>query len=138
MHLNTAGEMLKRQWENLEHRFLNLHLDQYVIMPNHFHGIIILKNPFFVDQDQKRAHTRGAPTQNTNYSVNEIIRAFKSISAREYADEIKNAGTSFDTQFWQRNYYEHVIRTEESLGVLRKYILENPRRWREDVLFSKS
>ena len=85
-------------------------------MPNHVHAIIIL-----VD-------AAGAPLDRGAATLGHVVRAFKSISATE-ANKI--LGQS-NRPFWQRNYYEHIIRDEEELTVLRQYIRDNPGNWLDD------
>jgi len=74
-----------------------------------------------------RATTRVAPT------LGDVIGAYKSVVTVQYARGVKTHGwTPFRNRLWQRNYYEHVIRDEDSLDLIRQYILDNPRRWDED------
>lgn len=80
-------------------------------MPNHVHGIIILGGA-----------VSSAPTLGT------IIRAFKSISAIQSNKMLNRSGLPF----WQRNYYEHVIRDEDELNTIRRYIRDNPSNWLDD------
>ena len=74
-----------------------------------------------------RATTRVAPT------VGGVVGAFKSISTVEYTRVVKQNGwPSFNRRLWQRNYYEHIIRNEESLNRIREYIVNNPLQWEFD------
>ncbi|MDE2736970.1 MAG: transposase [Gemmatimonadota bacterium] len=71
-----------------------------------------------------------APTAaTTRHSLSEIVRAFKTFSARR----INALHNTVGTPFWQRNYYEHVIRNESALDRIRQYIADNPARWPEDL-----
>ena len=123
LHLNTAGEMVKLEWLSLPNRFPNIGIDVFVVMPNHFHGIIAIY-PY-----ENRAATRAAPT------LGGIIGAFKSITTTQYIAGVKNLGwEQFDTRLWQRNYWDHIIRNEEDLMEIREYIHNNPLQWMDDDL----
>jgi putative transposase len=124
LQAEPVREVVRLAWCGLPERFPIVALDEFVIMPNHVHGIIIL-----VDAASRGAASSaptgmggGAPT------LGDVVRAFKSISAIE-ANKI--LGQS-NRPFWQRNYYEHIIRDEEELSVLRRYIRDNPGNWPDD------
>lgn len=132
---NDAGKMVDTQWNKLKNRFNNIELDEYIIMPNHFHGILIIETPF-IDTKNIRADTRSAPT---NPTVSSIIGAFKSITTKEYINNVKSdSWPLFHKKLWQKNYYEHIIRNEKSLEEIREYITNNPRSWEQDELFLHS
>lgn len=122
MHLSPVGENVLLQWTNLPQRFSGLELDAFAVMPNHFHAIISI-NP--VGQGAVLGAASSAPT------LGKILRAFKSISAIE-GNRLLNR---FNRSFWQRNYWEHVIRNEKELVTLRQYILNNPAQWELDSLY---
>ena len=140
MRLNEAGHMVCIEWDALVARFSGIDLDAFVVMPNHIHGIIVFPTgrsvgaPLVGAQDPtpnetmaNRATTRVAPT------LGDVVGAFKSRVAVEYARGVKAIGwTAFDRRLWQRNYYEHIIRDEESLHRVRRYILDNPAQWARD------
>ncbi len=138
MNRNDAGNMIDKWWNELKERFVGIELDEYVIMPNHFHGIIIVGATLVVAQNEngmkmKRAGTRPAPTREK--SIGNIIGAFKSITTDEYINGVKQNGwRSFNSKLWQRNYYEHIIRNEDSLNSIRGYINNNPAEWDSDEL----
>ncbi|OYT72620.1 MAG: hypothetical protein CFK48_02500 [Armatimonadetes bacterium CP1_7O] len=70
-----------------------------------------------------------APTM----SLGDIVHRFKTMTTKRYADGVKQLGwPPFRGRLWQRNYYEHIIRNEESLQRIREYILTNPLRWHLD------
>jgi putative transposase len=113
--LTEIGRIVVKTWDNLLSRFSCIELDMFVAMPNHVPGIIVI-----VDSSQGAASS--APT------LGRIVRAFKSLSAVACNRVLDRAGVPF----WQRNYYEHVIRDEDDLDRVRQYIVENPGRWAED------
>ena len=131
MRLNDAGRMVTRWWEEVSARFSSVQSDLYAVMPNHFHGIVMMvgADPR-VRPDDGGAHA-GAPLPRTPLS--HIVRWFKTMTTNEYIQQVKVAGwPAFPARLWQRNYYEHVIRNSQDLNDIRRYIAENPRRWETD------
>ena len=129
--LNKYGEIVAGAWEDLPRHYSHVQLDAWVVMPNHVHGILKL-----ADGDVsrsgclRRAGLKPAPTENRSplQGLSEVVRGFKTYSARRINALRGTTGTSF----WQRGYFEHVIRSESSLNRIRRYIGENPMRWDED------
>ena len=92
-------------------------------MPNHFHGIIFIASPTALAD--KGGHV-GPPLQR-------IMQWFKTMTTNEYIHGVKEHGwPAFQGNLWQRSFYEHVIRDEESLNRIREYIVNNPQRWELD------
>ena len=126
MVLNDAGNMIVKQWHELPNRFPSVLLHEYVVMPNHFHGIIESVGAIPCGCPD-RPGTSPAPT------VGDVIGAFKSLSTNEYIKNVKqNNWQPFAGKLWQRNYYEHIIRNEESYLTIAEYIQNNPLKWQED------
>jgi REP element-mobilizing transposase RayT len=118
-------EILRRHWVELPERFPYLILDEFIIMPNHIHGIIIVgATPAVAQTDW--AGARPAPT------VGEIVGTFKSLCVNDWLTYIKENKMNAVGKFWQRNYYEHIIRNEEELAKIREYIQNNPLKWSLD------
>lgn len=140
MVLNLAGEMVFESWETLVSVREHLSKDEYIIMPNHFHGIIwIFENNVGVDPCINPIQTsnngagqirRSAPT---NAALFEIVQRFKSLTTNKYIKAVKNSTfPPFNKRIWQRNYYERIIRNETELNNTRQYILNNPKNWKDD------
>ncbi|MBL8078709.1 MAG: transposase [Anaerolineales bacterium] len=127
MRLNALGEIARAEWfRTAELRpQVELHEDEFVVMPNHAHGIIWLVEP--VGARRRRAPTEkfGKPVVG---SIPTIVRAYK--SAVTYA--INKSQNSRGSVIWQRNYYEHVIRDERELDLIARYIHYNPFNWQVD------
>jgi REP element-mobilizing transposase RayT len=121
--LNHFANIVSQSWAELPDHYANVELDVFVIMPNHIHGIIFLND---VGAGLKPAPT-DAPADKP-HALPEIIRAFKTFSSRQINELRKTSGISV----WQRNYYDHVIRRDESLAKIREYIETNPLRWALD------
>lgn len=115
MVLNSIGDIVKKCWQDLPNHYKNCVIDYYVIMPNHFHGILSIK-------DHKIKNTGGIDTKNTQHGLSEIIRGFKSFSSRR----INQLITKENKFHWQNSFYDRVIRDEVELYLIRKYIIENP------------
>ena len=128
MRLNKNGTIVAEQWVGLPNHYANAFLDEFVIMPDHFHGIIHLTegSPTSVGAGFQPAHA-SRPT-NPQHGLPEIIRGFKTYTARS----INQLNNTTGQPVWQRNYYEHVVRTEDDLDAIRRYIVENPLKWEFD------
>lgn len=145
------------QWNNLTTRYLNIVLDEFVIMPNHIHGIIFIDNGDLKMVDKRvdaiptieRADARPAPTATTtkitvndikhddskiSITIGGIICTFKSLCTNQWLKYIKENNLDTRGKFWQRNYYEKIIRNEEQLNKARQYIIDNPTKWEMDKL----
>jgi len=124
MGLNEIGEIVREEWERTAVVRQNVELGEYVIMPNHVHGILV-----FVD-DGVGATRRVAPTSQTlqSGSLGAIMAQFKSIVTKR----INGLQNVSGRPIWQRNYYEHIIRNEPEMDRITRYIESNPLRWMED------
>jgi REP element-mobilizing transposase RayT len=116
----TARAIVDEAWRWLATRYEYVQLDEYVVMPNHLHGILVLS-------DVRRGGSRTAPTpQRTKRKPpGRLVAVFKTVSTKRI-NAIR--GTS-GLPFWQRNYYERIIRDENELNRVRQYIVENPMCW---------
>ena len=131
VELNTAGEIVKECWCNLSNHYKNCKLDYYVIMPDHFHGIIIIDNDdSIVGEGLRPSPTTEHPktTLPKKHGLPEMVRAFKSFSSRRI-----NELNLFKIKFhWQRSFYDRIISNEKELYLIRKYIRQNPLRLQLD------
>jgi len=126
--LNDAGRIVADVWEWLGIQYDYVELDEWVVMPNHLHGIIVI-----VDDDRRggsrTAPTRTAPTPPTQRKpIGRLVGAFKTVSTKHINEHRGTPGVPV----WQRNYYEHIIRNDPSLQRIRAYIANNPLRWHHD------
>ncbi len=129
MNLNKHGQIANQYWTDIPTHFSNVHLDAYIIMPNHIHGILIIHNVKRRDAIN-RVSTGGITKTNNpmlNKSISRIIRWYKG----RVTFEINKTGN--DTHFaWQPRFHDHIIRNEHSLHHIRKYIQNNPTKWDRD------
>lgn len=111
-------QMIEKWLYETERKYTGVKIDTHIIMPDHIH--FILCN--YGAEDEAGAHI-GAP-------LHEIIKWFKTQTTNEYIQCVKRGlYPSFEKHVWQRNYYEHIIRNQQSMDEIRKYIADNPRRW---------
>ena len=151
MVLNDVGRIVETVWCQLPVHFTSIHLDEYRIMPNHFHGIIYINQFVGVKQDSpalpafepcgnngnltnkgKAGEALALPLQTLRGSISgslcSIVQNFKSVSSRKINKFRNNPGCPV----WQRNYYERVVRNENELSRAREYIINNPMKWELD------
>ena len=112
----TYGKIAKEQLFLLEERYSNLKIDQYVIMPNHIHAILTLED---------------ASGVNPRPTITDIVCAYKSLTTRA-SKKVKPIDKLFQTSF-----YEHVIRGQKDYDEIVEYIINNPKRWELDELYSE-
>jgi len=127
--LSPVGELAEACWLSIEDHFSNVRLDEFVIMPNHLHGLIFLANTSDVCAPPESGCRPG--------SVGAVIGSFKSETTRR----TRQFGYLRGVTIWQRNYFEHVVRDEAGLERIREYIVGNSLRWdldRENPLRSGS
>lgn len=151
MRLNEAGRVAAEWWEKLPGKFPNVTLDEYVVMPNHFHGIICIvgagsPRPMFANDDVGAGFPRPVSPENQNLSgmtpenqggmtpplrkptLGQIVGFVKYQTTKQINIMRDNPGVPV----WQRNYFERVIRDDAELAGIREYIHFNPSKWTED------
>jgi len=137
IELNPAGKMLAEVWQQIPVHYPGIYIDAFIVMPNHIHGIVVIKNG---GQSQGIAPTtihvgtdpRVCPPK--EMSIPLIVQRYKAMTTKLYADGVyQNGWRSFYGKLWQRNYYDHIIRKETELNSIRQYILSNPGYWSLDT-----
>ncbi len=141
MILNKFGMIAKQCWLDIPSHYPNVKLDEFVIMPNHIHGIIVIKN-VGVQNIEPNKNIVGVqniepqhniePLQNKYQkiipcSIGSIVRGYK-IGVTKWFLQNTNI-----VNVWQRNYYEHIIRNEREFNKIREYIINNPLKWELDI-----
>jgi len=140
MRSNGLAAAVQSCWNDLPNHYPNIELDEFVVMPNHVHGIIVILDEPMVGEPTVGDGLRPSPTgpsPTRKHPLSEIVRAFKSFSARRINEITNTPGTPV----WQRGYYDHIIRDDRSLTRIREYIAQNPQRWaldRENPNFEES
>jgi putative transposase len=145
MHLNDTGLIVGECWQGIPEHFPHVDLDVLAIMPNHFHGIMMIMDGgggghagteyegTGHEGTACRAPTTAMATTESfgkpvSGSLATIIRSFKSATTKRINQFLNHPGCPV----WQRNYYERVIRNERELATVREYIVNNPMKWALD------
>ncbi len=123
MVLSDLGRIVEKYWHEIPHRFPSVALDEFIVMPNHFHGIIVLDPVVGTRRGAYLPDTTGnafGPLQKD--SLGSIVNHFKG----NVTKQAKMVGID---AVWQPRFYDHVIRDEEALTNIREYIQFNPAQW---------
>jgi len=121
IRLSPIGEIAKKCWEEIHEHFCDVMLDEYVIMPNHVHGIIIItEGRDLINQ----IPTKNFPLmQNPKMTLGKIIRHYKARSAKHIYD------SGYIDFRWQSLFYDRIVRSDKELNSIRDYIINNPLKW---------
>jgi len=133
MVINKFGDIVNSEWIRTAQLRHYITLDEFVVMPNHIHGIININIDGVgahgnVPLHKPQIEKFGKSTKN---SIPTIVKLFKSTITKQI-NEIRH---SPGVHIWQKNYYEHIIRDEIDLNRIRQYIQNNPLKWPEDKYF---
>jgi len=109
MQLNTFGEAVAGCWRDLPRAMPAIVLHEWVLMPNHFHGLVTLE-------------------ATGKHSLPDVVRTFKSVSTR-VANQVRN---TVGSTLWHRSDYDQIVRNETDLDRIRQYIVDNPAKWDQD------
>jgi len=142
MKLNSFGKIVEKFWFEISEHFENVRLNEFVVMPNHVHGILVLEDALD-DKLKNGAENKtqqccvstddtGEQKSNTFYklkpaSIPVIIRSYKSICTKTI-----NSGQDYICFAWQARYYERIIRNNKEFLNIQQYIIDNPKNWEED------
>ena len=148
MKLNEYGEIVKHEWGKTGEIRKNIELDEFIVMPNHIHGIINIVGAHcnvpdneYISGDGYDRGTCNVPLRNRiekfgrsiSNSIPTIIKLFKSTTTKQINQLRNTSGKSI----WQRGFYEHIVRDEKDLNRIREYIMNNPAKWDEDKYYKK-
>jgi REP element-mobilizing transposase RayT len=146
---NEFSEIIRSNWHDLPNKYRHIQLDEFIIMPNHVHGIIVIRglSNVVVGAGSPRPVESGSPRPVDHIPVNDDFEhqetgrdhraptlgnmvAFFKYQTTKQINACRNSGIR---KIWQRNYYDHIIRDEKSLYFIRKYIRDNPANWGNDI-----
>ena len=151
MILNEFGQVAYNEWIMLKERY-PIELDVFQVMPNHFHGIVntvgatlaVARNQMVTanlavapklagdgDADHRIVHHDDRARVNRAPTVGDIVGAYKSLVVYG-CRKIYQSKNEIMGKFWQRNYWEHIIRNDISYQNISEYIINNPIKWAED------
>jgi putative transposase len=133
MQLNEIGNLVTAAGRDIPQHFANVSLGAFVVMPNHIHGIVVIDDADVgakhSSENRRMLRPYKCPPRGTlPASLGAIVQNFKSVSTRKTNQLRVTPGAAL----WQRNYYEHIIRTEREWDVIACYIFDNPANWAED------
>lgn len=112
--LSDAGAVIQETLLELPFHTPGMALDTFIVMPNHIHVLIFLG----IDP--------GSPSP----TLGTVIRRFKSITTNRYANAVQRLGWQrFERRLWQRNFHDHIVRSDRGVARIRDYIEGNPARW---------
>ncbi|MCH7664279.1 MAG: transposase [Chloroflexi bacterium] len=137
IRLSEEGEIVQDVWDRLPQHYDNVELGEVVLMPNHVHGISWIKEDenAKVRAQEKVGARHASPLQRPRGfkpgSLGSIVASFKSAATRKINLLHKTPGAPF----WQRGYYEHIIRNDKDLFEYRKYVKENNVKWQLDEYY---
>jgi REP element-mobilizing transposase RayT len=148
MILNDIGKMIDDVCQELPQFVPGVLFEPYVIMPNHFHAIVLLHmggvgatlcgRPVQVRQTQRSAPTGPIENSIDPISLSDVVGRFKSLTTLRYIHGVRKfSWPRFENRLWQRSYYEHIIRDERDFQSIADYILNNPLNWEKDEDFFK-
>ncbi len=127
MRVNEAGRMVSRVWDGMQDRFPFLESDEFVVMPNHVHGVVFLGQAVATMGEMSGQTAGDAPT------LGDVVRVLKSVTTVEYGRGVRELGWErLERRLWQRNYFERVVRNGSELRAVREYIANNPMNWELD------
>jgi REP element-mobilizing transposase RayT len=129
---NPLGEIVEDEWKKTSLLRSNVSLGSFIVMPNHFHGVVIIN-----DKLNSRGVLQYSPTQktirsfsSTANSLGAIVRGFKAAVTKRI-----NEINSSKEKIWQRNYYERVIRNQEEYIKIDEYVRRNAELWKQDKFY---
>ncbi|WP_306537362.1 transposase [Geobacter sp.] len=140
MVLNEAGRKVEGVWRSLPDRFPNVTLDEFVVMPNHLHGVIVVADNGLTDAvgaihelpdtccNDRAIHELPLHKKRRTMLIPKVIGFFKMNTAKQ----INLMPNTPGIPLWQRNYHERVIRGEREMTAIREYIRQNPLKWEYD------
>jgi putative transposase len=131
MLINPCGQIVGNEWLKSSEIRAEIGLDAWVVMPNHFHGIVYI-NPDNVGASGRKPSPQplGDVVHRSPKSLSSLVAGFKAAVTKQVNLLRETSGNPV----WQRNYYEHIIRDHESLLKIQRYITDNPLNWSSDSL----
>ena len=129
MILNDAGMMINQVCREIPQNMQAVHIDHFIIMPNHFHGIIRTEH---TAKNVDPINPNNQPSE--ILALGNIVKRFKTLTTHRYIEGAQQSGwPRFTNRLWQRNYYEHVLRNERDCQAIVDYIQANPQNWERDT-----
>jgi REP element-mobilizing transposase RayT len=135
MHLSEIGHIAFQMWYEIPVHFPFIGLDEFVVMPDHIHGIIVI-NRSVGTPVVGSLHATALPTHDVTPPSNETMSSISpksgslSVVVRSYKSAVTKHAHKFDSDFsWESNFYDNIICTDGQLKRIGKYVLGNPKNW---------
>ncbi len=127
MQLNEMGLLAEKYWMEIPKQFPYVELGNFVVMPNHTHGILIINNRSSIGLTRAEINGGFAGSKNPmiNDNISRIIRWYKG----RCSFEIRKIHADFN---WQSRFHDHIIRNTQSFETIQNYIVNNPKNWEKD------
>lgn len=128
---SEIGAKVIECWNNIALLNENVEVDKFVLMPNHIHGIIVIKNMEPIKVQEKK-YDFEITERRGRRSLQGLIKDFKSVTTRYYKRMFNT-----DRSLWQESFYDEVIRNREHYNNIWQYIDTNPLKWEEDCFYKQ-
>ena len=129
MKFTVRGFIIDEFWSKIPDHFPNVELDEFIVMPNHVHGIIVINDELLGKKNIKETNTEGGETPPLRKTTLGQVIAYYKYQTTKIINQVDNTP---GLRVWQRNYYERIIRNHKILELARQYIFQNPFRWDKD------
>jgi putative transposase len=132
MTMSDIGAIAAQYWREIPNHFPIVRLDEWIIMPNHVHGIIAINNNDINTQQTNKKFSKSRFQNQGKGTISAIVGSYKSICTKTI-----NKSQNKIQFAWQPRFYDHIIRDEMALNRIRTYILNNPTNWNSDDFYGK-
>jgi len=136
MFLSTSGEIARDFWAEIPLHFQHIEIDEFSVMPNHVHGILIIEENMVRDVIVGNAYMRSNQRNAFMHSLQNRTKMLLPKIIQQYKASVTRKINSFEGGLhfgWQKSFYDHVIRNDKSLDNLRQSIANNPLKWELDI-----
>jgi REP element-mobilizing transposase RayT len=146
MFLNENGTIADNCWSEIVEHFKNVDLGEFVIMPNHVHGIVIINENAETGYAVEKGYTLSLQSNSSTHfrfrnqgknTISAMVGSFKSAVTKLANRRHKSCLISTPEIFgWQTRFYDHIIRTKDEYILISKYIINNIANWKEDKFYT--
>jgi REP element-mobilizing transposase RayT len=149
MELSGAGVLADVLWHEIKNHASNVELGEFVVMPNHIHGILKLTNADFESESGSVETLHATSLQTTPTSVQPVVKNIQmaaispkkgsvSVIVRSYKSAVSHHARRLGFELeWQERFHDHVIRGKEEYQRIAEYIVQNPAKWEEDKFYNE-
>jgi len=131
MNLSELGQIAAERWSKISVKYPHIHVDTHCIMPNHVHTIVSIHDTGRGEVSSPASQKGGETPPLRNVALGTVVAFYKYATTKAINELLDSPGT----RFWQRNYYERIIRNERDYEAIFEYIRANPQNWGQDEYF---